>query len=94
MRHGVKGNAAGLVLHVLARESAPSRAGFIVSRAVGPAVTRNRVKRQLRHLARSAFTTTSIPIDVVVRALPDAASVDLAASFEKALTRCQDRMSA
>lgn len=46
--------------------------GFVVSRKVGNAVTRNRVKRRLRHLARdlaSPFDT-----DVVVRALPSAAS--------------------
>jgi len=30
----------------------PARVGFTVSRAVGPAVIRNRVRRRLRHLVR------------------------------------------
>lgn len=32
--------------------SAPARAGFVVSKAVGNAVVRNRVRRRLRHLVR------------------------------------------
>jgi len=45
------------------------RVGFVVSKAVGPAVTRNLVKRRLRHLARERVA--SLPADgmLVVRAL-------------------------
>lgn len=56
------------------------RVGFVVSKAVGNAVTRNRVKRRLRELARaelSAAAGAATPppgTDVVVRALPSAAS--------------------
>ncbi|GAB3267837.1 hypothetical protein GCM10027449_00660 [Sinomonas notoginsengisoli] len=51
----------------------PSRFGFIVSKAVGNAVTRNLVKRRLREAA--AFTVRDRPagLDVVVRALPASA---------------------
>ena len=38
--------AAGVGLH------RSPRVGFVVSRAVGPATTRNLVKRRLRHLSR------------------------------------------
>ena len=47
--------------------------GFVVSKAVGGAVTRNLVKRRLRHLARER--TGALPPHgmLVVRALPPAA---------------------
>lgn len=51
----------------------PVRAGFVVSKAVGNAVTRNRVKRRLRALVESTVRTHPSGCDVVVRALPPAA---------------------
>jgi ribonuclease P protein component len=50
------------------------RIGFVVSGALGNAVTRNRVKRRLRHLAMAHVADTPVGIDVVVRALPPAAT--------------------
>ncbi len=50
------------------------RVGFIVSKAVGNAVTRNRVKRRLRHLSRGLLASTPEHTLVVVRALPGASS--------------------
>jgi len=56
--------------------NAPVRVGFVVSRAVGPAVTRNLVKRRLRHLQRERLGSVpgSLPRSgmLVVRALPAA----------------------
>jgi ribonuclease P protein component len=49
------------------------RAGFVVSKAVGGAVDRNRVKRRLRHLVRERLAQLPPGTDVVVRALPGAA---------------------
>jgi ribonuclease P protein component len=49
------------------------RAGFVVSKAVGNAVVRNRVKRQLRHLVRGRIPTLPPGTDLVIRALPAAA---------------------
>jgi ribonuclease P protein component len=69
--------------------SAPAapRVGFVVSKAVGPAVTRNLVKRRLRHLCRDRLTSLPTGSMLVVRALPAAAS----ASYEELaheLDRC------
>jgi ribonuclease P protein component len=47
--------------------------GFVVSKAVGNAVTRNRVKRQLRHLVAGELAHGPDRVAVVVRALPPAA---------------------
>jgi ribonuclease P protein component len=51
------------------------RIGFVVSGAAGNAVTRNRVKRRMRHLAAAHVPDTPGEIDIVVRALPRAATV-------------------
>jgi ribonuclease P protein component len=66
----------------------PARAGFVVSRAVGPAVTRNLVERRLRHLVRERLPLLPPGADVVVRALPAAATrsyAELAGDLDAAL---------
>ena len=68
----------------------PVRVGFVVSRAVGPAVTRNRVKRRLRHLLRERLGTLPADSVLVVRALPEAAGAtyrDLGAALDRCLAR-------
>jgi ribonuclease P protein component len=55
-----------------------ARAGFVVGRLVGPAVTRNRVKRRLRHLMRERIGALPPGSRVVIRALPAAARADFA----------------
>src|SRR5215468_10941716 len=50
---GAKVATAGFVLQALERaESGPVRVGFAVSKKVGNAVERNRVRRQLREIVR------------------------------------------
>ena len=71
---GVRASRPGVVVHLRASGQPQSRAGLIVSKAVGNAVTRNRVKRQLRHLLREPLVSFAEPVDVVVRALPAAAA--------------------
>lgn len=67
---------------------ASSRAGFVVSKAVGGAVVRNLVQRRLRHLMRDRLAGLPAGTDVVVRALPSAATrsyADLDADLTAAL---------
>jgi ribonuclease P protein component len=49
------------------------RAGFVVSKAVGGAVTRNTVRRRLRHLVRERISALPPGSVLVVRAQPSAA---------------------
>jgi ribonuclease P protein component len=73
------------------------RVGFVVSKAVGAAVTRNLVKRRLRHLARERTTLLPRESMVVVRALPGAAAAsydELARELDRCLEACGAEMSA
>lgn len=56
----------------------PARVGFVVSKAVGKAVTRNLVKRRLRHLAAERVAQLPAGALLVVRAQPQAASTPYA----------------
>jgi ribonuclease P protein component len=72
------------------RSSGAVRVGFIVSRAVGPAVVRNRVKRRLRELIRVRLAALPEGCLLVVRAHPAAAGArqaDLAADLDLVLGR-------
>lgn len=59
-------------------EIEPAKVGFVVSRAVGPAVTRNLVRRRLRHLAAGRLDRLPAGSLTVVRALPASASATYA----------------
>jgi ribonuclease P protein component len=93
VRNGVRVGRATLVVHAVRSDLPPTRVGFVVSKAVGNAVTRNRVKRRLRHLAQHWVPVTPMPVHVVVRALPGAASRpgdlpnDFATAWSEALSR-------
>lgn len=66
------------------------RIGFVVARSVGPAVTRNRVKRRLRHLLRERLDSLPGFGVLVVRAQPAAARAsyaDLGAELDRLLER-------
>ncbi|HWB66988.1 MAG TPA: ribonuclease P protein component [Mycobacteriales bacterium] len=91
VRRGRAAAVDGLVLHLHNDgTTAPARVGFVVSRAVGPAVTRNRVRRQLRHLCAGQLPRLAAGSCLVVRARPSAAgrpSPGLAAALDGALDR-------
>ncbi|MEU3184944.1 ribonuclease P protein component [Streptomyces sp. NPDC006923] len=76
--------------HAPGESAPPSRAGFVVSKAVGGAVVRNLVKRRLRHLIRDRLPELPPGSLVVVRALPgagDAEYAQLARDLDAALRR-------
>lgn len=58
---------------VLVRVGGP-RFGLIVSKAVGNAVIRHRVARRLRHMCAQVIAELPAGTDVVIRALPGAAT--------------------
>ena len=62
--------------------TAPSRLGLTVSRRVGNAVVRNRVKRWIREAYRRQARTLPAGHDLVVIARPAAATVGYAATFQ------------
>lgn len=64
--------------------------GFVVAKSVGPAVTRNRVRRRLRHLMRERVEALAPDSLVVVRAQPEAALAtfeELASELDRCLGR-------
>ncbi|MCS0635209.1 ribonuclease P protein component [Streptomyces sp. LP05-1] len=76
--------------HAPGESASPTRAGFVVSKAVGGAVVRNQVKRRLRHLMRDRLSELPPGSLVVVRALPgagDAETAQLARDLDAALQR-------
>ncbi|WP_374454075.1 ribonuclease P protein component [Nocardioides sp.] len=96
VRSGRRAGSATLVVHLWSdpeAEPGPPQVGFTVSKAVGNAVTRNRVKRRLRHLTREHLPALEgLPgrAALVVRALPAAAgasSVTLGADLARTLDR-------
>jgi len=64
---GVKWVTPGLILQCWKRcDNSSSRIGFTVTKRVGNAVVRNRVKRRLRELARHDKAHTQTGLDYVV----------------------------
>jgi ribonuclease P protein component len=95
VRTGSRAGRPLLVGHLLVRPDAlqprePARVGFVVSRAVGSAVTRNRVKRRLRELMRGYLQLLPGGSLLVVRANAAAAHAsqpDLAADLDSVISR-------
>lgn len=101
VRAGVRVGRPTLVVHAApAPDLDHALIGFVVAKTVGNAVTRNRVRRRLRHLAGAEAPRTPDAVRVVVRALPRAATdpvelpVDFAAAWPQALARLARRTAA
>jgi ribonuclease P protein component len=99
-RRGIRVSRPTLVVHAVHWDEGHlddgTRVGFVVSGAVGNAVTRNRVKRRLRHLAAAHVADTSAGIGIVVRAMPLAATdpAGVAADFGSAWHEVMSRITA
>lgn len=95
---GVRVGSTLLVVHLNAtdaRSGLPARVGFVVSKALGGAVVRNRTKRRLRALMAARLDRLPAGTDVVLRANPTAAQVssrELAADLDVLLARGVSRL--
>ncbi len=78
------------VLHVHG-EDRPARFGFIASKAVGNAVTRNLVRRRLKGIVERRLARGFSGADVVFRVLPAAATTAFA-QLELEVNRALDRV--
>lgn len=91
---GVKVPSSGFVLQARDRnDKDPARVGFTVSRKVGNAVERNRVRRRLRELVRLRSADALRPghdyVLVGRRAALSAAFSELAADYDRAIARLE-----
>lgn len=80
VRSGRRVGRGVLVVHLLAptagsvNTGSTARVGFVIPKSVGTAVARNKIRRRLRHLARVRLAQLPPGTDLVIRALPGAAS--------------------
>jgi len=93
LRTGRRAGGSVIAGHLLLADGSsgdPAKVGFVVSRAVGSAVVRNRVKRRLRELMRRRVASLPGGCLLVLRAHPAAAGVrqaDLAADLDLVIGR-------
>jgi ribonuclease P protein component len=96
VRQGKRASGRLLTAHLLTADDVPAgagvppRIGFVVTRAAGAAVVRNRVKRRLREAARMRTGLLPAGSLLVIRANPRAADAhqrDLAAELDLVIGR-------
>lgn len=94
LRRGRRAGRPTLTVHLLppvgGSAPTPTRAGLVVSKAVGNAVVRHQVSRRLRHLLRDRLEAVPPGSLLVVRAAPaaaTAASDRLGGDLDAALSR-------
>jgi ribonuclease P protein component len=75
-RKGRRRDSAHFIVYTLLRKNGPARLGLTVSRKVGGAVQRNRVKRLVREFFRNQLDCLPAGLDVSVVARPGAARLD------------------
>ena len=92
VRRGRRAGSPRLAVHLLTRTDVddPARVGLVVSKGVGIAVTRTRVKRRLRAVAAERLAQLPAGSLTVLRAAPASAtatSAELAADLDRALVK-------
>lgn len=92
-RRGLRSASELMVVHAVPADPAqsPTQVGFVVSKAIGNAVVRNRVKRRMRALVAEHLSRFDHLDRVVVRALPRSANASFS-ELELALLRCLDQL--
>ncbi len=93
VRTGRRVGGAFCITHAVLRAPGDSaRFGFIVSKAVGNAVTRNLIRRRMKGIVDRHIARGITGVDVVFRALPRAADAsygDLEAELDRAIARVE-----
>lgn len=91
LRRGRRCSTRRISIHALFDDSTPPpRVGFVVTKSVGVAVRRNRVKRRLRAVVHGELAR--LPGGrLVIRALPAAGGADFA-TLSADVCRCVDRL--
>jgi ribonuclease P protein component len=92
-RQGVAYRGELFALHAFQNELESARLGLSVSKKVGNAVTRNKVRRRLKEIFHE-LAGESPNADIVVSAKPlsaDASFDELRAEFERALLKIKER---
>ncbi|HAN26086.1 MAG: ribonuclease P protein component [Microbacterium sp.] len=94
VRRGVRSTSPHLITYVVASEGTRApRFGFIVSKQVGGAVTRNLVRRRLKAICAEARGDVAPGRDIVIRALPAAAAASFSTLRGDVRTALQRRAS-
>lgn len=75
-QRGKKKHTRNFIIYTSLRETGPARLGLTVSRKVGRAVTRNRVKRLIREFFRHNRSSLVTGLDVSVVAKPGCGQLD------------------
>ena len=79
VRRGTRFGGARVATSVLRSvEPRPPRFGFIISKQVGTAVTRNTVRRKLKAVCAEVLASVPEGTDVVIRAFPASATASFA----------------
>ncbi|MEJ6488660.1 ribonuclease P protein component [Leucobacter sp. USCH14] len=92
VRAGRRVGGALCITHAVLRSTgSEARFGFIISKAVGNAVTRNLLRRRLKTIVEQRLRSGIAGVDVVFRALPASAEADFA-SLDREINRALDRV--
>lgn len=98
VRSGDRNGRRNVVLYMEpTSQEQETEVGFIVSKAVGNAVTRNLVKRRLREIVVETVREYPRGFNIVLRALPPAAQAswsELQDDYRRAFSKISDRKAA